>query len=338
MRSHSFVSRHAPFGGLCLSLVLTGWLAVTNGCNRPEGGQRIFISVGTAPVGGAFYTVGSAISEVVNEHRGDLPWRVSAESTGGSMENIRLLSQGKLQLAMSNASITYFAVRGAEGWEQPHDVRSVMTLFPNVAMFVTAADSPIETVADLKGKRVFLGPEGAGFEYFVEPILQAHGLSISDLEARYGSQQSAVDLLGDGAIDAAMVGGGIPNPAITQMAQAQPIRMIPYDDEAKTRLTEEYEFFGPATVPGGTYAGIEDDYQGLNVGSAHLIAHADVDEQLIYDFTRLTYEQRAGIAERHRAAASITPENVVRPVGTEFHPGAIRYYREIGIWPESEGS
>ena len=317
-----------------LGLASIGLLAL--GCNRQEGQQRIFISVGTAPVGGAFYTVGSAISEVVNEHKGDLPWRVSAESTGGSMENIRLLSQGKMQLAMSNAAITYFAARGEAGWEEAHRVRSVMTLFPNVAMFVTAADSDIQGLADLKGKRVFLGPEGAGFEYFVEPILEAHGLSISDFEPRYGSQQSAVDMLGDGAIDAAMVGGGIPNPAITQMAQAQAIRMVPYDEDAKQKLTEKYEFFSPAVVPAGTYSGIDQDYHGLDVGSAHLISHADVDEQLVYDFTRLAYENREGIAERHRAAASMTPENVVRSLGTEFHPGAIRYFQEIGIWAESE--
>lgn len=308
----------------------------TIGCNRGDGERREFISVGTAPVGGAFFQVGSAISEVVNDEKGELPWRVSAESTGGSMENIRLLSQGKLQFAMSNASITYFAVRGGTGWEQSHQARSVMTLFPNVAMFVTPAESEIKTIADLKGKRVYLGPEGAGFEYFVSPILEAHGVSIDDLEARYGSQQSAVDLLGDEAIDAAMVGGGIPNPSITQMAQAQPIRMIPYGDEAKASLIEEYEFFGPASVPAGTYSGIDEEYRGLNVGSAHLITHADIDEQMVYDFTRLAYENRAKIAERHRAAASMTPENVVRQVGTEFHPGAIRYFEEIGIWPGSD--
>ncbi len=317
-----------------LVLVALGLLAL--GCSRQEGEQREFINVGTAPVGGTFYTVGSAISEVVNDYKGDLPWRVNAESTGGSMENIRLLSRGRMQFAMSNAAITYFAVRGEAGWDQAHRIRSVMTLFPNVAMFVTPEESDVQTVADLSGKRVFLGPEGAGFEYFVEPILQAHGLSIDDLEARYGSQQSAVDLLGDGAIDAAMVGGGIPNPAITQMAQAQAIRMIPYDDDAKEELAQEYAFFGPAEVPGGTYSGIDEDYHGLDVGSAHLIVHADVDEQLVYDFTRLAYENREKIAERHRAAASMTPENVVRPVGTEFHPGAIRYFQEIGIWAESE--
>lgn len=308
-------------------------LVVTAGCSRSGGGGREFISVGTAPIGGAFYQVGSAICEVVNDQRGDLDWRVSAESTGGSMENIRLLSQGKIQFAMSNSSITYFAVRGEQGWEEAHATRSVMTLFPNIAMFVVPAASEIKQVSDLKGKRVYLGPEGAGFEFFVEPILAAHGLSIADLVPRYGSQQSAVDLLGDGAVDAAMIGGGVPNPALSQIAQANPVRLVPYDDEAKARLIEQYPFFEAATIPGGTYAGIEEAYDGLNVGSAHLITDAAVPEDIVYEFTRLVWENRARIAERHRAARAITEKNVVRDNGTEFHPGAIRFYREAGLWP-----
>jgi TRAP transporter TAXI family solute receptor len=308
----------------CLAVLLAG-------CG---GGDREFINVGTAPIGGAFYTVGSAICEVVNEGQGDRDWRVAAESTGGSMENIRLLSQGKLQFAMANSSITYFAVRGEGGWEEAHDVQSVMTLFPNVAMFVVPADSPIESVADLAGRRVYLGPEGAGFEYFVRPILEAHGLTLADLEPRYGSQQAAVDLLGDGAVDAAMIGGGVPNPALAQIAQARPVRLVPYDEAARETLIADYAFFEPATIPGGTYAGIDDDYEGLNVGSAHLITAASADEQLVHDFTKLVWENRARIAERHRAARAITEQNAPRNTGTPFHPGAIRFYREAGLWPD----
>lgn len=325
----------------------THWLAVSLlsvlclaplGCTSSgdsAAGKREFISVGTAPAGGAFYTVGSAICEVVNESRGDLNWRVNAESTGGSMENIRLLSQGKLQFAMSNSSITYFAVRGSEGWEKVHEVQSVMTLFPNVAMFVTLANSGIEKVSDLKGKSVYIGPEGAGFEYFVRPILAAHGLTLDDIDARFGSQQSAVDLLGDGAVAAAMIGGGTPNPALSQMAQANSIRLIPYDAEAKEKLIADYSFFEPAAIPAGTYNGIDAQYDGLNVGSAHLITHKSVDEQTVYDFVKLVYEQRAKIAERHRAALNIRPETVAVQNGIDYHRGAERFYREAGIWPEA---
>ncbi len=251
------------------------------------------------------------------------------------MENIRLLSQDKLEFAMSNSSITYFAVRGAEGWESQHDARSVITLFPNIAMFVTLADSEVQSIADLKGKRVYLGPEGAGFEYFVKPILQAHGLSLTDVEATYGSQQSAVDLIGDRAVVAAMIGGGMPNPALSQLAQSKDIRLIPFDENAKQKLFEQYSFFEPASIPAGTYRGIDTQYDGLNVGSAHLITHARMDEQTVYDFLRLIYENREKIAERHRSASGIRPDTVAVDNGTQYHPGAIRYFQEAGIWPEN---
>lgn len=323
-------------GSLLLSLAtIACCLLLATGCGSGDGGsaKREFISVGTAPIGGVFYTVGSAVSEVVNEAQGDRGWRVSAESTGGSMENIRLLSQGKLQFAMSNSSITYFAVRGEEGWEEKHATQSVMTLFPNISQFVVPADSEIQSIADLKGKRVYLGPEGAGFEYFVRPILAAHGLSIDDFDARYGSQQAAVDLLGDGAVDAAMIGGGTPNPALSQIAQANPVRLVPFDEAARTKLIEEYPFFDAATIPGGTYDGIDEDFAGLNVGSAHLVTDASVDEAMVYEFTKLVWENRAKIAERHRAARAINEKNAVRNNGTPFHPGAIRFYTEAGLWP-----
>lgn len=318
---------------LAAVLAMTCAAVVTAGCGGPRRADREFIAVGTAPIGGAFYQVGSAVCEVVNDQRGDLDWRVTAESTGGSMENIRLLSQGRIQFALANSSITYFATRGEGGWEQPHATRSVMTLFPNVAMFVVPADSPIRRVADLKGRRVYLGPEGAGFEFFVEPILRAHGLSLADLDARYGSQQSAVDLLGDRAVDAAMIGGGVPNPALAQIAQANPVRLVPYDDEAKAKLIADYPFFEAATIPAGTYAGIDEAYEGLDVGSAHLVTDAAVDERIVHDFTRLVWENRERIAQRHRAAAAINERNAVRNTGTEFHPGAIRFFREAGLWP-----
>jgi len=330
--AHFHPSRAAAALGASWFVVAAIGLLGLTGCSGGEGSKREFISVGTAPIGGVFYTVGSAVCEVVNEAQGDLDWRVSAESTGGSMENIRLLSQGKLQFAMSNSSITYFAVRGEEGWEEKHATQSVMTLFPNVAQFVVPADSEIQSIADLRGKRVYLGPEGAGFEYFVRPILAAHGLSLEDLDARYGSQQSAVDLLGDGAVDAAMIGGGIPSPALSQIAQANPVRLVPFDEDARSTLIADYPFFEEATIPGGTYEGLDNDFAGLNVGSAHLVTDESVDEEMVYQFTKLVWENRAKIAERHRAARAITEKNAVRNNGTQFHAGAIRFYTEAGLW------
>ena len=250
----------------------------------------------------------------------------------GSQENIRRLAAGELDLALSNASISYFAVGGEGAWERRYPIRSLMTLAPNVALFITPASSGIRTIADLKGKRIVVGPAGAGFEYFVKPLLAAHGIAYEDFIPLHGTQAGAVDLLADGSASAAFLGGAVPTASIVQACASQDIFFVPFDEQARAHLVKDYPFFHPAVIAAGTYRGQNQDFHGLNVGSMHLITSADQDEEFIYNVTRVLYENRASVATRHAAGKSIHPANVVRYTGTDFHPGAIRYYREIGIW------
>jgi TRAP transporter TAXI family solute receptor len=298
-----------------------------------DGSSPQFLSLGTAPPGGAFFPVGGAIGEVLNEYRGDHAWNVTAEATKGSQENIRRLASGELDLALANSAISYFAVRGDEGWDQAYPIRTVMTLAPNVALFVTPAGSGVETMSDLAGKRVTTGPAGAGFEFFLRPLLAAHGLTYDDFNALNGTQPQAVNMLADGSAAAAFLGGAVPTASITQACASGDIHFVPLEPAAVEDLTSRYLFFNRATIPAGTYGGQDEDFHGLDVGSMHLITHADADEDLIYELTRTIYENRERVIEKHAAGRAINPGNVVRDTGTEFHPGAIRYYKEIGVWP-----
>lgn len=306
----------------------------TDGEGGGETAKPRFLSVGTAPTGGAFFVVGSTLAEVSSQFGADQGWNVTAEATAGSQENIRRLVQGDLDFALANAAIAYFAVRGESSWDKAYDIRSVMTLAPNVALFVTPASSGIETLADLQGKRVSVGPAGAGFEMFVGPLLEAHGIGWDDFTPLNATQTGAVDLLSDGSAAAAFLGGAVPTASISQAANSMDLVLLPFDEDAKAMALEKYPFFAPATIPGDTYRGMAEDYQGLNVGSMSLITSADADEDLVYQFTRIIYENRAAVVEQHPAGKAINPKNVVRYTGTDFHPGAIRFYKEIGIWPE----
>ncbi len=251
--------------------------------------------------------------------------------------NATCLDAGELDLALANSAISYFAVRGEGGWEKEYPIRSVMTLAPNVALFLTREGSGIESIADLKGHRVVVGPAGAGFEFFLKPILGAHGVTYEDFTALpAGTQASTVDNLADGSADAVFLGGAVPTASITQAAASMDVVFIPYGDEEMEELTAQYPFFGRATIPAGTYRGLEADYHGLDVGSMHLVTATDVPEDLVYQATKILYENREDVVEKHAAGKAIQPGNVVRDVGTPFHPGAERYYREIGIWPESD--
>ena len=320
----------------CIALALA---ATAVACGGGDGGgnddapSRVFVSMGTAPPGGTFFVFGSALAEVMNEFGAGFGWNTTAEATSGSQENIRRLVSGELDFALSNAAITYFAVRGTEGWDQAYPMRTVMTLAPNVALWITPTDSGVETMADLRGERVGVGVAGAGFEYFIRPLLGAHGITYDDFDPVNATQSGAVDLLADGSAAAVFVGGAIPNPAITQASASQDIHFIPFDETAKQGLIDEYLFFRPATIPADTYRGQNEAFEGLDVGSMHLITSSNADEELVYNVTKTLYENAASVVERHGAGRAIVAANVVRDSGTEFHPGSIRFYQEIGIWP-----
>lgn len=318
-----------------MTMVVACAVALPVACGGGGNGRdRAFMSFGSAPPGGAFFVVGGALTEVLNEIGGARGWQVTNEATSGSQENIRRLVGGELDFALSNSAITYHAVRGSEGWDRPYPVRSVMTLAANVALFIAPRSAGVNTIQDLRGKRVVIGPAGAGFEFFVQPLLRAHGLSYDDFTPLNATQAAAVDMLADGSASAAFIGGAVPTASITQAAASQDIVFVPYDEAAMAKLTGEYPFFEYATIPANTYRGQTEDLRSLDTGSMHLVTAADTDEQLVYDIVKTLYENRELVIQKHPAGRSINPNNAARDVGTEFHPGAIRFYREIGIWKD----
>ena len=296
--------------------------------------KRRYISIGTAPAGGAFFVVGSAIAEVVDGNVADANWEVTAEATKGTQENIRRIVTGELEFALANAAISYFAVRGEGAWETEHTIRTVMTLAPNVGLFLTPKSSDIRGIKDFADKRIVVGPAGAGFEYFLKPILAAHGITYEDFTPINSTYIGAVDLLADGSAAAAFVGGAVPTPAATQASTSQDIFFIPFDETAKQSLFEDYPFFNAVTIPPNTYKGQTEPFASLNVGAMHLITAENADENIVYEFTKTLYTHRAEVVKRHGAGKAINPKNVIKDTGTSFHPGAIRFYQEIGIWQE----
>lgn len=305
------------------------------GCDSTS--KRRHVSIGTAPIGGAFAPVGNAIADVVGRNISEKNWEVAATSTKGTQENIRLLvsEDGEIEFALANAAISYFAVRGEGAWKTKHSIASVMTLAPNVGIFVTPKSTSIRSIADLKGKRVVVGPAGAGFEYFLRPILEAHGVTYDDFSDLNDTYSGAVDLLANGSAEAAFMGGAIPTPAVKQATATQDIIFIPFDETAKHSLVEQYPFFHPITIPAAAYEKVlTEPFETMNVGSMHIITAENADEDMVYNFTKTLYEHRAEVVKAHPAGKAINEKNVAKDVGTPFHPGAIRFYKEIGIWPE----
>ena len=325
-----------------LTICIVGFFAlVFAGCNNAgsdgtssgPSGKRQFVTIGTAPAGGAFAPVGNAIAGVVDAHKGDANWVVKPQGTKGTQENIRKLEAGEIEFGMANAAISYFATKGEGNWETPHDIRAVATIAPNVGIFVTTKSSGIRTIADLKGKRVVLGPAGAGFDYFLKPLLEAHGVTYEDMTVLNGNYITAVDMIADGKADASFMGGAIPIPAVVQLCASQDVVFLELDPNVGEKL-QEYPFYFSVPINADAYDDLKKEIVGMNVGNMQLITHANVSEDVVYNLTRLMYENRSEIVEKHPAGKAINPNNVIKNTGTPFHPGAIKFYKEAGIWPE----
>lgn len=324
-----------------LAVLLT--LGLLTGCGSSDSNDEEvqFVTLGTAPVGGAFAPVGNAVASVLNEHKGDANWKVQAKGTKGSQQNIRMLDKGEIQLAMSNSAISYYAVNGKSGWDKKYKIRAVVTLAPNVGLFISKEGSGISTMKDLEGKRVSVGPAGAGFDMFLKPLLNGHGVTYQDDTQAFtpvnATYSDAVALLGDGNADAAFMGGAIPTPAVTQANTTLDVYFIPFDEAVIQTLVDQYPFYESISIPGGTYSDQQGEYKALNVGSMHVITSADQPDDLIYEITKTIWENREEIAKQHPAAKAINEKNAARFTGTPFHPGAIKFYKEIKIWKEPAG-
>jgi TRAP transporter TAXI family solute receptor len=153
------------------------------------------------------------------------------------------------------------------------------------------------------------------------------------MTVRHGNFLTAGDMIADGKADAAFMGGAIPIPAVTQLCSTQDVVFIKLEDNIVDKL-KEYPFYFTVPVSADKYSDLEEDLVGINVGNMQLITHENVAEDVVYEFTKRMYENRDEIAQQHPAGKALNPKNIVRDTGTPFHAGAIKYYKEVGIWPE----
>jgi hypothetical protein len=289
------------------------------------------IKIASGSVGGAYFPMGNAIAQVIST---TVPGVLATgEASGGSAQNIRMLDGNQIDFALANASITFPALRGvSDGFDKPYPVRAVITLHSSVNLFLALKNSGIRTIADLKGKRVSVGPAGGGWDAYTKPILQAHGLSFAEFTPVYEGQSSAVDMLTDGNVDAIFVGGSIPHATVMSATASHDITFIEFDEATLDKINEEYPTIRKFPVPANTYKGQPNDMWGIDSGAAQLIARADADPDFIYLITKTIYENRDAIVKMTPAGREITPERAGMDIGIPYHEGSLRYFTEIGIW------
>jgi TRAP transporter TAXI family solute receptor len=319
-------------------LALVACVAVA-GCAAPpagEGGGMRRLSIATGGTGGVFYPYGGGIARVLSE---DLPnVEVTAEVTAASVDNLKFVKQGTSDLGFTMADMAADAVAGRDAFADfgPVPARALAVLYPSYTHLVTLAGSGIDGVADLRGKVVSTGSPGAGTTVLAERILMASGLNpATDIRTHNLGVAQSVDALKDGKVDAFFWNGGLPTGAILDLVNTQGVtaRILPLDSVIPA-LNAKYgdgRYFR-ASIPKATY-GLANDVPVVAVANL-LVVSETMPEALAYDITRILFARQQTLAGIHPQARELAVERALTGASIPFHPGAIRYYRERGVWKE----
>jgi TRAP transporter TAXI family solute receptor len=307
------------------------------GCGQtggPAAKQRL--SIATGGTGGVYYPYGGGIAKVLSEH---LPGvEATAEVTAASVDNLKFLSRGTSDIAFTMADTAQDGVAGRDMFEEFGAVpaRALAVLYPNHTHLVTLANTGIAKVADLRGRVVSIGAPGAGTAVVAERILTAAGLDPRrDIDAQTLGVAQSVDALKDGKIEAFFWSGGLPTAAILDLVNTPGITaaLIPLDELLPAlRRAHGESLYYRTVIPRAVYR-LREDVPVIAVANL-LVVSDSMSESLAYDITRVIFEHQAVLAGIHPQARELSAERALTGASIPFHPGAIRYYRERGVWKE----
>jgi hypothetical protein len=286
------------------------------------------LSIATGGTGGVYYPMGGGLAEVINEYVDG--YAATAEVTGASVENMGLVATGDADLAIGLADTVQQAQTGTGRFDgqQLEMIRAVASLYTNMVQIVTLADSGISSLEDLAGQRVSVGAPGSGTEVNAQEILNANGITYDDIEEQRLNFNETADALANGDIDAGFWSVGAPTSSILNLSTTHDIRMIELTEAQIAAAQAEVPIFASTTLAGDIYEGVPET-RVIGVPNV-LVASSEMSEDLAYEITRAMFENVADLQAVHPAANQTTVELTLSATPIPLHPGAIRYYEEIG--------
>lgn len=307
-----------------IGALLAGLIALS-GCN--ENKNYILATGGTS---GTYYPFGGAIANIWNTKIEKM--NVTAQATGASAENLRLISKGDAEFATVQNDVMDYAYNGTdmfEGQKLPN-LASIGTLYPEVVQIAASASSGIKTIDDLRGKRVSVGDAGSGVEFNAKQILEGYGISFSDIKKNNLSFKESAEGLQNGTLDACFVTAGVPNSALQELAFTAGLVLIPVNGEKADAICSKYGFYTKTVIPAGTYKGTDTDTEALSI-KATLAVNANLDENTVYTMTKTLFENLDELGAAHAKGKEVTAKSAVTGISVPFHPGAAKYFKEIGL-------
>ncbi|MFJ2580803.1 TAXI family TRAP transporter solute-binding subunit [Kitasatospora aureofaciens] len=306
--------------------VLGGVAAVAVGCSGGEGAGRA-LRLATGPEGGPYNAFGRSFAEAVAA--GSRRLTVAPVSTAASVDNLRQLGDGSVDLALVTADVAEDAVLGRDTFARPLGLTALTRVYVNYIHLIVPANGPVRELADLAGRRVATGAVGSGLQVTAKRLLQQAALTGGPApvqEVALGLAESLAALRA-GGLDAVFWSGGVPTPAVDGLAQELPVRFVPMDAVAGT-LRERYgPVYTAVTLPAGAY-GLRGPVGTVGVGN-YLTARPGVPDDAVRELLGILFDQWATLLKAVTAGARLEPRFAISTGAVPLHPGAAAYYRSV---------
>jgi uncharacterized protein len=287
------------------------------------------LSIATGGTGGVYYPIGGGLAEIINARVEG--YSATAEVTGASVENMGLIAAGEADFAIALADTVQQAYEGTgrfEG-EQIEETRALASIYANMIQIVVPANSDIQSLADLRGRRVSVGAPGSGTEVNAQTLLDANGIDFSEFDAQRLNFNETADALSNGDIDAGFWSVGAPTSSILNLATTNSVRILSLSAEEVAAAREADPTFTELSLPAGMYQGQAEEVATLGVPNV-LVVSSQMPDDLAYEVTRAMFENIADLQAVHPAANETTVEFTMSATPVPLHPGAIRYFEEAG--------
>ena len=290
-------------------------------------GEKLILATGGTA--GTYYPYGGAMSKIWNSKIPGM--NVTAQATGASVENVRLMNKDEVELALVQSDTIDFAFKAQETFkEKLTKMAGVAVLYPELIHIVVRGDLDIDSFSGLRGKKIGVGAPGSGTEANYRQLLDIHKMSKDDVSAQYLSFAESADQFKDNRIDAFMVTGGVPTSAIMDVATQRSIKILPIEDTMISILTNKYPFLAAAVIPANSYKGVTSNVKTAAV-NAVLIAHPKLSTDVVYNLTKALFDNQAELGAAHAKGKVLSLQGATAGVSIPFHPGAAKYLKEKGV-------
>lgn len=311
-----------------LALVLTAIMSISIAACTANEGELILTTGG---VGGSYYPYGGAMATIFTNNIADIS--VTSTASGASTENARLVNSKEADLAILQNDVLDYAYNGTEIFKDEgsplSNLATIATLYAEVIQIVVTEDSGISSINDLKGKSISVGAAGSGTEANARQILAEYGISYDDLgKVEYLSFAESSTAVQNMTLDGFFCTAGVPNPSILELNASRKIKILSVDADKADALIAKYPFYAKYDIGEGIYESI--GAASTVAVMATLACRKDLDTDTVYNITKVLFEKKADLAAANDKATSLDITTALDGVSVPFHPGAEKYYKEVG--------